>query len=88
MPLSAFAELLSIGAAAFGDDIQLGKARDDARTIQIYIGLKRNADMSITQNQQKLKQQWTAVCRIFKECKFLPFHDSVSISKLARFPPQ
>jgi hypothetical protein len=76
MKYSSFAHFVSIGAARYGDDIDLLKGGGDAAVVESYIHFKTTPGAV---SPESLDERWLKVREIFEKYQFIPFDEKVCI---------
>lgn len=80
LTFSSFAHFVSVGAARYGDEIELGKGIWDVGIVERYVELKTRghgfggggeADGDV------LDERWAEVRELFEKFEFCPFDDKV-----------
>lgn len=81
MKYTSFAHFVCIGAARYGDDIDLLKGGGDAAVVESYIQFKTNPGAI---SPESLDERWLKVREIFEKYQFIPFDERVSLSLRTR----
>lgn len=87
MKYTSFAHWVAIGAARYGDAMNVVKGQDDASIIEHYMAA-RNRTVNDDDNSvhEELEQAWVIVRETFEKFDFIPFDDKVSLLRECRRP--